>query len=154
MNMPATKTNSNMHSVAEYFGISVSHIAGGEKIKKLVESGMNLQFDWNKYEDAIACYQAAIKLNSDCWEAWLLRGITLCQVDQYKEAVTSLAKVIDIQPNIKATISALNGQAFALTKMGRNLEAIGAYNTALEIQPNDAGTLKNRQRLLQNLWRY
>lgn len=135
------------------FGIDVNKLDQEEQSEILFKQGLKLQFSLDQSKAAIAAYDEAVGKGAKFWQAWLLRGIALCELGQFEEAVSSFGKVIEPKPNETASVSALNGQALALQRLKRNKEALEAYNKALEIKPDDEGTLRNIERLMKQLKR-
>ncbi|WP_082218481.1 tetratricopeptide repeat protein [Kamptonema formosum] len=152
MTQPISITK-RLENICLMFGIDVSKLEQEEKFELLFKQGVRLQFSLDKSKEAIAAYDEALNKRPKFWEAWLLRGIGLCEVGDFEEAVSSFGKVVAIKPNETATVSALNGQALALQRLKRNNEALEAYNKALEIKPDDEGTLRNIDRLMKQLKR-
>ena len=136
-------------NLGNIFGINVEKLGQRLEAENAFKQGMIFQFSWERGEDAIAAYNEAIKYNKIFWQAWLLRGIVLCQLEQFEEAVTSFTEVIKIQPNDTATLTACNGKGFALSQLGKIQQAIAAYEQALKINPNDRAALTNKNRLLE-----
>jgi superkiller protein 3 len=135
------------------FGIDVNNLEQEEKFELLLKRGLKLQFSLEQSKEAIAAYDEALNKRPKFWQAWLLRGIGKCELGEFEEAISSFGKVVELKPNETAIVSALNGQALALQRLKRNKEALEAYNTALEIKPDDQGTLRNIERLMQQLKR-
>ncbi len=140
-----------LESICQMFGIDVNQLEQEEKFETLFKQGLRLQFSFDQFKEAVAAYDEALGKRPKFWQAWLLRGIALCELAQFEEAVSSFGKVIELQPNQTASVSALNGQALALQRLKRNKEALEAYNKALVIKPDDEGTLSNRERLMKQL---
>lgn len=142
-----------LESICQMFGIDLNKLEQEEKFELLLKQGVKLQFSLDQSKAAIAAYDEALNKRPKFWQAWLLRGIGLCELGEFEEAVSSFGKVIELKPNETATVSALNGQALALQRLKRNQEALEAYNKALEIKPDDEGTLRNIERLMKQLKR-
>lgn len=51
-----------------------------------------------RYDEAIAAYDRALKLQPKFAQALLLRGLTLSQAKQYNEAVQTCDQLLQLQP--------------------------------------------------------
>ncbi len=60
----------------------------------------HLHTGFNRYQDAIRCYQASINLNSKTYSAYLGLAVTLQRMGLTKEAVETLELAIKIQPAV------------------------------------------------------
>ena len=108
-----------------------------------------------KYEDSINCYNQALNLTPDKWQAWISQGLALYNLRRYEEAISSFDRVLELQPD--------NGSAWilrgnALSELGRYEEAIANYDRALERFSYRTRTyywsLYNRGVILAKLGRY
>ncbi len=142
------KISDRLVTICNIFGINVQQLKQSLKAENSFKQGIILHFSAEKCNEAIIAYDQAIQESKKLWEAWLLRGIAMCQMGRFQEAVTSFEEVTKFQPNVVAKLAALNGKGFALTQLNRKKEALDVYNQALEIQPDDSVTLTNRNRLM------
>ncbi len=70
-------------------------------------------------------------------EEWFERGIKNIETENYKEAVYSFKKTIDLHPN---HIPSYNNLGYLYNIMGKWDEAIETYKKALAVNPNDVRT--------------
>ncbi|GAB4482205.1 MAG: hypothetical protein Kow00124_30880 [Anaerolineae bacterium] len=90
-------------------------------------------------EAALADYQAAAQIDPGSARAYLGMGIAQHSLGRYEEAAASYGQAIALDP---ASADAYNGRAYAWATAGVNLEeALVDVNRALELDPDQAGTL-------------
>jgi tetratricopeptide (TPR) repeat protein len=94
----------------------------GEKLKKL-----------ERYEEAIAAYEQAIKIQPKYYEAWYAKGYSLYRLQRYEEAIASYEKVIQLQPEEPM---AWYIRGLILEELQRHEEAIASYDKAIELDPD------------------
>jgi tetratricopeptide (TPR) repeat protein len=101
----------------------------------------------NKTDEAIAHYEAALKIFPTHIEAHYNLGIALDSLGKTGEAMVHYEKALEMQPEYA---TALNAHAhahynlgIALDRQGKTDEAIVHYEQALAIQPNDASAHYN-----------
>ena len=94
----------------------------GEKLKKL-----------ERYEEAIAAYGQAIKIQPKYYEAWYAKGYSLYRLQRYEEAIASYEKVIQLQPEEPM---AWYVRGLILGELQRYEDAIASYDKAIEIDPD------------------
>src|SRR3972149_3582874 len=115
----------------------------GEVIKVL-EQGKTEDWEWSnkgvslrnlgKSQEAIDCYDRAIKIDPMSIEAWSNKGVALLMLGKYKEVITCCDKAIEIDPR-GATAWGIKGAA--LSKLDKHQEAMACYDRVLEINPKD-----------------
>ncbi|HBB30302.1 MAG TPA: hypothetical protein DC064_00225, partial [Cyanobacteria bacterium UBA9273] len=89
------------------------------------------------YEDAIAAYDQALKLNPNYCEAWYERGLTLEKLNQFEEAIASYQQTVQIKPDF---YQAWYQQGVVFNQLQQYQEALAAYDRVLEIRPDDCNT--------------
>jgi tetratricopeptide (TPR) repeat protein len=97
----------------------------------------NVRVSLGNYDDAVADYQAALKLAPLVKDAWLTRlnlGNTLIAVGQKEEGLAEVSRAVE---QSKADKLALLGRGSALHSMGRYREASRDYGEVLTKNPND-----------------
>jgi tetratricopeptide (TPR) repeat protein len=102
-------------------------------------------------EEAIASYDRAIEIKSDCHEVWNSRGIVLVNLGRNEEAIASYDRAIEIKSDY---YEAWDNRGIALSNLGRNEEAIASYNRTVEIKPDYHEAWYARGIALSNLGRY
>jgi CHAT domain-containing protein/tetratricopeptide (TPR) repeat protein len=90
-------------------------------------------FDLNRYEEAIACYDKALKIKSDDPDILYNRGNALLHWGRYGDAIASYDSALALAPRY---IVAWNGKGNALRSLERDEEAIKAYDQALQLSEN------------------
>lgn len=91
-------------------------------------------YDEERYDDALANYNQAIRLKPDDTEILFYRGTIFLQKGRYREALDDLNQVIKLKPTDPLCL--LN-RGVIYTHMGRYDESIADFNKVLEIEPND-----------------
>lgn len=95
----------------------------------------------DRYQEAIADYDAAIKKDATFAEAHLNKGMVYWHNGNYGEALPCFSEAIRIDPNY---VEALTNRGAAYRKTGDIELAISDYSKAISINPNDAMTFYNR----------
>jgi tetratricopeptide (TPR) repeat protein len=91
-----------------------------------------------KYEEAIECFNRAIRIDANHADAWSNKGIALRNLGKYNEAIDSYNKAIEIDHN---NANAWYHKGNALRILGKYNEAIDSYNKAIEIDHNNANAM-------------
>ena len=111
----------------------------------------NEQFDAGNYQAASGCWDQALSLKPDLYEAWANRALALSNLGRYEEAVACYDRALEIQPEYDI---AWSNRGVALKNLNRYEEALACYDRALEIQPHFYDPWLNRGTLLGALKRY
>jgi CHAT domain-containing protein/Flp pilus assembly protein TadD len=111
----------------------------------------NELFELGRYEEAIASYDRAIKINPDYHEAWANRGITLYSLGRDEDAIASYDQAVEIKPDKH---DAWYNRGIALVNLERYAEAIASYDRAVEIKSDEHQAWSNRGIVLRKLGRY
>ena len=104
-----------------------------------------------RYEEAVAAYEAAFQLQPDYHVTLYNKGVALADLERYEEAIAAYEAVLKIQPD---NSSALYNKGVALADLERYEEAIAAYEAVLKIQPDALDALYNKGVALADLERY
>jgi tetratricopeptide (TPR) repeat protein len=96
-----------------------------------------------KFEEAIASLSEAIRLDPNIDGGHLFRGIFLHQSNRQEEARTELQKEIDAHPS---NAEALKWLGMVELAAGHPEKAVGPFDRAAELQPNDLNLLEFRGR--------
>ena len=80
---------------------------------------------------AIACYEMAINIKPDNYQAWYSKARTLRAMLRFDKAIASYEKVVQIQPDY---YQAWDELGTVLEKMNRDDEAIDCYQKAFEFK--------------------
>lgn len=102
----------------------------------------------NRFDEAIECYDKALKINPNNVKAWNNKAFALHNLNRLDEAIECYDKSLEIDPNF---ISSLRNKAFALRTLNRLDEAIECYDKILKIDPNDFGVWNNKAFSLHEL---
>ncbi|MBD2509631.1 tetratricopeptide repeat protein [Nostoc muscorum FACHB-395] len=111
----------------------------------------NLLFAAKEYEQAIASYDQALKIQPDHYKTWIYRGAVLCDyLQRFEEAIASFDQALKIKPDDD---KAWYNRSIALNNSGRYEEALVSYDQALQIKPDDHTIWHNRGIALKDLGR-
>ena len=109
-------------------------------------------------KEAIKCFDYAIELKPDYYEALKKKGISLDINEEYEEALKYLNKAIKLKSDDNEIWCS---KGMVLRKLGKHKEAIKCFNKAIKINPDDVGAwfgkaysysiLKNREKMLKSL---
>ncbi len=83
-------------------------------------------------ERAQSSYKRALQYNPNQFNAWLGLGLLAQKQGKFGEALTSLSRSVEGQPTARGFLAL----GKALQQSGRNVEALSAYQQALQISPN------------------
>jgi len=64
-----------------------------------LERGRELLYQKQQHENAIVCFDKALALQENCFDSWYHRGIALCGLHRYGEAVESFDRAVEIDPS-------------------------------------------------------
>jgi len=121
--------------------------ADKRKPKKFLKKGNDF-INLKRYEDAIKCYDEALKINPEDAFAWNNKGIALDNLGRYDEAIACYDEALKINPE---DAFAWYNKGIALKRLERFDEAIKCYDEALKIDPEDADTWYNKGLILGDL---
>lgn len=85
------------------------------------------------YEQAILCYDKAIAIQPDCYQAWHFRGVALHELKNYEKALISQNKAISFKPDY---YEAWAYRGAALSGLEIFTEAIESCNKSIDINSN------------------
>ena len=170
-----------LNSNGEVIGVSFMTLAGGQNLnfaipvnilKKLIgRSGAARPFThvdpvwfaeiycrWGKekyelgdYENAIADYDIAIRLNPDYADAYNNRGNAKHKIGQHNPSIADYDMAIRLNPDYA---DAYNNRGKAKHKLGQYNAAIADYNIVIRLKPDYADVYNNRGRAKHRLRRY
>ena len=64
----------------------------------------NKNYDSGDYEKAIACYDQAVQLNSQLPGVWCNKGMALCRLKKYQEAIKAFDKSLELDPHYEKAL--------------------------------------------------
>jgi tetratricopeptide (TPR) repeat protein len=99
---------------------------------------------------ALACWDALLKLAPADAEALQERGMVLMNMSRPRDALAAFETALAASPDF---IPALHNRAVALSMLGRHAEALKAYERTLELDPEHASAWNNRGVALQEMRR-
>ena len=117
---------------------------------EVYEKGLAL-VNQERYQEAIAAFDAAIQLKPTVAVAWISRGVALERLGNHAEALASHEQAIKLEPS---NFLAWYNKGIQLQELGRYPEAIVAHEHALKLHPNDIDTLYNLGVELEKVDRY
>ncbi|CAB3643720.1 Beta-barrel assembly-enhancing protease [Paraburkholderia sediminicola] len=97
-------------------------------------------------DEALACFDAALKLDPRDLHALVRRGNTLIEAGRYEEAVAAYDQTLAVAP---MTLDALCNRGSALRVLGRYQEALDTYAAALTVDPRSFESHANRGNVLK-----
>ena len=93
-----------------------------------------------KYEDAILCFDEALKLDPMDTTTWQLKGIVSTFMEDYEQAVECFGHALELNPTFKMW----KCQTHFLNKLGRFPEALKCSEEALKLDPENSQMLFER----------
>jgi tetratricopeptide (TPR) repeat protein len=119
--------------------------AGAEVLRSMSESDKlfvqgNTLYAGNKFAEAAASYEEAIKLNETQWAYYFNLGLAYKKMDKGEEARAAFAKAQELNPG---SYSAGKELAESLAKAGKYEEAKTLYRRALEVSVDEPNVFYN-----------
>ncbi len=103
-----------------------------------------------KYEEALGAFEKSVSLNESDASTWYNEGNVERNLNLTEKALTSYDKAIAIDPQPRVW----NSKGMALMELGKNEEAIEAFDSGLKLDENLAVLWYNKAGALVNLNRY
>jgi tetratricopeptide (TPR) repeat protein len=97
-----------------------------------------------KYSQALAEFDQAVKLDVNYATAWAHRGAALRRLDRLQEALESYGQALQIEPNDPYI---WNNQGMVFYSLGQCSAALDAFNQAIAIEPGYEPAIENRNAL-------
>ena len=141
--------NNSTQSKVEFSPSIPEPVVNLDVAKIWFEQGNSL-YSKGRYQEAIASYDNALKIEPDYHETWYNRGLALWNLGRWEEAIASYDNALKIKPDKH---EAWYSRGNALADLGRNEEAIASYDEALKIKPDDPVAWYNRGYVLADLGR-
>ena len=104
-----------------------------------------------RFEEALAMYDKALRRRPDCLEAHVNRGLTLLALRRPLDAVAAFGAALQLKSDFPA---ALKFRGDTYHNLRRWAEAVADYDRLLAITPGDASALNNRGLALLELKRF
>jgi len=83
-----------------------------------------------KYQEAISCYDEAVKINSKDAFTWHLKGKSFFELNSYEQAIDCYNKTLELDPRYALVLS---DKAKALDKLGKYEEAIACFDKGIKM---------------------
>ena len=94
-----------------------------------------------QYEEAIADYDQALRVQPDNMLAYIHRGLAKARMGDFEEAIIDFNQALELEPDNE---SAYINRGLAKYNLGRSQEAIADYDQALNLQPDSVLAYYNR----------
>ena len=107
-------------------------VVGNTAAEQVFNEGVQA-YEAGRFEAAITCWDRAIQLKPDYYQAWGNRGLGLKNLKRYEEAIASYSKAVELKPDFH---KAWYNKGLALDELGRHGEAIAAYDRVIEVRPD------------------
>jgi RNA polymerase subunit RPABC4/transcription elongation factor Spt4 len=104
-----------------------------------------------RYDEALECIEAALKINPENEIAWVNRGTALTRLGKHKEALKSFNEAIKQNPSYEV---AWNNKGNTLARLKRFDEALKSYDMAIEIDEMYREAWVNKGYILAKMGRY
>ena len=93
----------------------------------------------DRYDDAIAAYREALRINPEFAESWYNLGVAYGNLDCYDDAIAAYREAVRINPELA---EAWNNLGVAYASLKRYDDAIAAARETVRINPNHANSWK------------
>jgi tetratricopeptide (TPR) repeat protein len=119
----------------------------------------NTFYDRRRYKEAIECYDKAIQINPNLFEAWKKKGDAFCGLEKYDEGINCYDKALKISniddPEIlKCKLDAIIKLGTFHVKYEYYHEALDCYNKVLKADPNNFEACVGKSNTLYTLKKY
>jgi tetratricopeptide (TPR) repeat protein/RNA polymerase subunit RPABC4/transcription elongation factor Spt4 len=104
-----------------------------------------------RYDEALECIDAALKINPENEVAWVNRGTALSRLGRHREALKSFNEAIKKNPSYEV---AWNNKGNTLARLKRYDEALKSYDMAIEIDEMYREAWVNKGYILAKMGRY
>ncbi len=108
-------------------------------------------YNLKRYEEALAAYDQAIRLDPNYAYAYYDKGLSLYNLKRYEEALIAFDRAIRLDPNYA---DAYTGRGAALYELKRCEEALTILDQAIRLDPNSSYSYTGRGDTLYSLKRY
>jgi len=103
------------------------------------------------YNEAIGCFDRALKLGPQDSRIWDNKGVSLFNLGRYDDAIRCYDKAIELDP---LTTKAWNNKGSSLGSLGRYDEAFKCFDKAVLLDPTNACAWSNKGGSLHDLGRH
>jgi len=158
---PTCSQCAGTEDVVTDFRVKTPQHAEAEQVLQNTLQEINEEVTWNdkgaalynqgKYDEAIKCYNEAIKINPHYAPAWYNKGNVLNSQGKYDEAIECYDEAIGLNPQL---VDAWGNKGSALNSQGKYDEAIQACDKAIDLNPQYAMAWNNKGAALYNQGKY
>lgn len=117
------------------------------RAQALVSKGFSFEC-LGKFEEALECFDLALRLDSSNALAWTGKGIVLNDLNKHKDSIGCLNKALELQPRDGL---ALLYMGLSLLSLGKFREAIAYFDKALDVNVNNSDAWNGKGAALLNL---
>lgn len=82
------------------------------------------------YSGVLAVLDESLKLDPMSADIWYRRGLALCALERYEEAIECFGRVLELEPD---DMAAWHNKGVTLNNLGRPEESALCYDRALEL---------------------
>jgi len=100
------------------------------------------------YEEALKCFNKALKIHPNFDEAWLNKSQVLSKLGKYIEAVKCVEKAVEINPKRAGSWEVLNDLSAYLTEIGEFKKAVECIDKATQLEPSNSMLWNNKAGIL------
>lgn len=104
----------------------------------------------NKHEEALSCFEHALRLLPGDPGALSLKGYSLDSLGRYREAIECFDKILEVQPR---EVNILINKGLALSHLGKYDEAIAYFDSVLDIEPDNFFAMQLKQESVKSMKR-
>jgi protein O-mannosyl-transferase len=97
--------------------------------------------DFNRHEEAIKCFDEALRIKPDYYKAWDDKGISLNSLGKFEEAIKCYDEAIKIKPDFSLSFYNKGNAYFYI---GKNSEAIKFFDESIKLNPDDFEAWNNK----------
>ena len=98
-----------------------------------------IHYEHGRYAEALADYQAVLKLKPDDHDALIRRGHAYFQLRQFQEALADYNRAVELAP---ANAESLTNRGDAQRSLGQFAKAEADYRNAIKLDPKSAGSTR------------
>src|ERR1700761_503775 len=120
---------------------------GNQGVDLLLAEGVSRLNEGNA-EAALTLFNRVVQLAPDFAEGWNKRATTLYAMGQFEKSISDIDKVLTLEPR---HFGALSGLGLCNIRLGKDKEALAAFQRAAEVDPNLPGVQARIEALKQQL---
>src|SRR6266567_3920660 len=113
--------------------------------------GGTYHYEDQRYLEALAAYQQAIRIDPNHANAYVCRGHALSKLNRHTEAIVAFEKAIHLAPNDALPYTS---KGYVLLNLNRHTEALAMFEEAIHHEPNNTLAYAIKGKVLFKLKRY